>query len=431
MSDSRVLNPFQPDFGNAPPLLAGRDELIRFIMSALAQGPRVKAFTSLMLGPRGVGKTAALNAISDEAAAAGWRVIAADALLSPPDGETVPEQIIELCHEHLEDITPPKAARTTGVQVPIVGGVQFERHTPRPRTFRRLLSDLERDALEQGAAGVLITVDELHNLEPPEASRLSSAFQRLVKKEHKQIGFIGVGLPSVEHLLLPNKGFTFFQRCHREPVRHVSIHDAEEAIRWPLAEHEVEIAPADLRRAASATLGYGYAIQSVGHHIWELAAAPTGRITPEIVTHAIQRMEDDIGTHVTTPIWSRLPDGQKRFLMAMAANGEPARLADIARRSNTGVVTYKNRLLEEGVLTETPDGQLMFSNAAVRSRALAEIDLQTAAHEEAMRREAERSAVEASGYVERQRARCNEWMPRAGKYCMLPAGHRGPHRSRR
>ena len=431
MGDNQPLNPFQPDFGNAPPLLAGRDELIRSAMSALAQGPRVKAFTSLMLGPRGVGKTAALNAISEEAAAAGWRVIAADALLNPPDGETVPEQIIEFCHEHLEDITPPKAARTTGVQVPIVGGVQFERYTPRPRTFRWLLSDLERSAVAQGAAGVLITVDELHNLEPAEASRLASAFQRLIKKEHKQIGFIGVGLPSVEHLLLPNKGFTFFQRCHREPVRHVSIHDAEEAIRWPLRAHGVEIASTELRRAASATLGYGYAIQSVGHHIWELAAVPAGRITSEIVTQAIQRMEEDIGTHVTTPIWSRLSDGQKRFLMAMAANGEPARLADIARRSTTGVVTYKNRLLEEGVLTETSDGQLMFSNAAVRSRALAEIDLQAAAHDEAMRREAERSAVEASGYVERRRARCNEWMPRAGQHCVLPAGHRGPHRSRR
>lgn len=25
----------------------------------------------------------------------------------------------------------------------------------------------------------------------------------------------------------------------------------------------------------------------------------------------------------------------------------------------------------------------------------------------------------------------NEWMPRAGKHCVLPAGHKGPHRSRR
>ncbi len=117
--------------------------------------------------------------------------------------------------------------------------------------------------------------------------------------------------------------------------------------------------------------------------------------------------------------------------MAMAAIGEPARLADIARRSTTGVVTHKHRLLEEGVLTETSHGQLMFSNVSVRSRALAEIELQTAMHDEAMRRESERSAVETSGYVERRQARCNEWMPRAGKHCVLPGGHGGPHRSRR
>ena len=390
-----IPNPFRPDFGTEPPLLAGRDDLIRGAMSALAIGPADKAFTSLMLGPRGVGKTTVLNAITSEAAAAGWRVLAADAMLSPSPGETVTDQVAELCREHLDEITPPKSARTTGVQFPVIGGgVEWERAPQRPATFRRLLSDLEAASVGQGGAGVLVAVDEIHNLEPPDASRLSSALQRLIKVDARRIAFFGVGLPSVEYRLLPNPGFTFFQRCHRVYVRNVSIHDAEHAIGRPMRDRDVEMDPCDLRRAASATLGYGFAIQSVGHHIWNLSGAPGVQVTPEHVTEAVVSMERDVGQHVTTPIWSRLSPGDKRFLMALAANGEPADMADIARRTRSGVDTYKQRLLDEGVITETGMGQVMFTNAAVRARALAEIDLEAALQAEAERRAAERPAAD-------------------------------------
>ena len=52
----------------------------------LAAGPTRKEFTTLMLGPRGIGKTTMLAAIADEAEAAGWRVIRIDAPLSPQPG---------------------------------------------------------------------------------------------------------------------------------------------------------------------------------------------------------------------------------------------------------------------------------------------------------------------------------------------------------
>ena len=36
-----------------------------------------------------------------------------------------------------------------------------------------------------------------------------------------------------------------------------------------------------------------------------------------------------------------------------------------------------------------------------------------------------------TGIVGGDRGRCGHWMPRAGKRCVLPSGHAGPHRSRR
>lgn len=428
-------NPFRPDFGTTPPVLAGRDELIRDSLTALSAGPTHRNFSSLLLGPRGVGKTTVLNAVADDAAASGWRVIAVDALLAPAENETVTAQIAERSIEHLEDIKPPKSVKTTGLSLPLIGGgVEWTHNARRAPTFRRLLSDLVESTLGQGGAGVLITVDEMHNLEAPDASRLSSALQRLTKVEARQLAFVGVGLPSVEHTLLPNKGFTFFQRCHRTRVKHVSIHDAELAIREPLRDADVEIDDSELRRAAAATLGYGYSIQSIGFHLWELSGGQGAAVTPDHVTEAIHLMDEDVGQHVTTPIWSRLSSGDKNFLIAMIETDEPSRLADIARNmrgNSAGAATYKQRLLNEGVLVETGMGQLMFSNAAVRSRALEERDLQHALGQEALRRRAEQSAVHQETSGARMDPICNQWMPRAKANCALPVGHRGAHRSHR
>lgn len=56
----------------------------------LAAGPARKEFTTLMLGPRGVGKTTMASAIAGEATAAGWRVIRTDAPLAPhPEEDAV------------------------------------------------------------------------------------------------------------------------------------------------------------------------------------------------------------------------------------------------------------------------------------------------------------------------------------------------------
>lgn len=430
-----LTNPFRPDFGTAPPLLAGRDELMREAIVALSAGPTHRNFSTLLLGPRGVGKTAVLNAISDDATAAGWRVLAVDALLSPSDDETVTAQIAERCLEHMDDIDPPKSIRTTGLHLPLIGGgVEWKHNRPRPPTFRRLLDDLIAATQAQGGAGVLITVDEMHNLEAPDASRLSSALQRLTKVESKPLAFVGVGLPSLEHTLLPNKGFTFFQRCRRQRVRNLSLHDATLAIGEPLRDAKADISDPDLRRASAASLGYGYAIQSVGYHIWELSGTPAVPVDSEHVTEAIKLMEEDVGQHVTTPIWSRLSPGDKRFLIAMAEGDEPARLTDVARRirgNGSGASIYKQRLLDEGVIFETGMGQLMFSNSAVRARALEERDLQAALTEEAERRTLEHAAAGIIESSAQARSVCNHPMPRANAHCALPEGHKGAHRSKR
>ena len=72
-------NPFSPDFGQPPEALVGREQLLSDLRSGLTTGPRDARFTSLLLGPRGSGKTVVLAEMEDAATASGWIVMSADA----------------------------------------------------------------------------------------------------------------------------------------------------------------------------------------------------------------------------------------------------------------------------------------------------------------------------------------------------------------
>ena len=72
-----MRNPFIPTFGVSPVVLGGDDSLTRSFGAGLDGGPGDPRRTLLVSGPRGIGKTVALNELEDEAADHGWIVLRA------------------------------------------------------------------------------------------------------------------------------------------------------------------------------------------------------------------------------------------------------------------------------------------------------------------------------------------------------------------
>lgn len=377
-----VDNPFTPDFGQAPPVLAGRDGPLGAAAIALGAGPRHVGFTSLLLGPRGVGKTTLLAAIEEEARGAGWHVVKTAALFNARPGTGPVPHSQEQCWDILDRIDPPRRARLTGFSLPVTGGgAQWGYQPEREPSFQKLVETTVDAVVGEGFPGVLLTLDEFHNLSAGEASQIATVVQDVTKIARRPLAFLGVGLPHLEYTLLTNPGFTFFQRCHRVHIENISQHDAMHAIEVPFATHGTPIPAGLLGRAAGATRGYGYAIQSVGYHLWDLAGSPTGTVTSEHVEEAVCRMERDVARNVVTPIWARLSDNDKRFLYAMIPDDGPSRSRDIAERLGRDAVhvsKYRKRLLDEGVILDAGRGLLSFANGEVRYRAIAEHDLHRA-----------------------------------------------------
>ena len=168
-------NPFTPTFGTSPPVVGGRDHLIAEIGAALGTGPTHPAYTTLVTGERGMGKTVLLNEIEDMAHRRGWRVMDATAT----DGVFI-EELIEGGLELLEELRSDHP-RITGVQAWLLGlGGGVERspsvrrdENVRNTALRAILKELATHFAAVGS-GLLITVDEMHTADIAETRRFRS-----------------------------------------------------------------------------------------------------------------------------------------------------------------------------------------------------------------------------------------------------------------
>lgn len=370
-------NPFTPSFGVPPPHLAGRDEILQSIREAMAAGPRHPGFTSLLLGGRGTGKTTILMQTEKALGEAGWVVCRTDALLPGAD-RPVCEAITKRAQSLLEQHSKARR-RLTGARLDVAGlvsaGADWEHQGPIPpaaRSMQTALMELsEAVEAKKGKVGVLLLLDEFHNVRAADASIIASAVQN-AKIDGRRLGFIAAGLAHVERTLLPNRGFTFFQRCARHKTELLDLSESMQALQIPLQDHNIEISTELLLRAATATSGHPYAIQSLGFHLWA-RADPTKQVDETALIYAINEMSKNFYDCIVGPIWHQLSPRKRQFLVAMSYDDGPSRIADIIRRieSNKNVVnSLRRQLIDEGIIAPSGHGLVEFSRPQVKDMAI-------------------------------------------------------------
>ncbi len=336
----------------------------------------------------------------------------------------------ELAYEHLEEIDPEPQRRFAGFSIPLLGGgISWENRASRPPTTKKMLRELVKATENSGGAGVLLSMDEFHNMTPPEASQIAGAIEQITKAQKSRLAFIGAALPHIEHTLLREEGFTFFHRGARRRIGHLPLTDAMNAIGAPLRGGGIPISDRRLRAAAEETRGLAYAIQSAGYHLWDVSSGAPAEITDADLAEALALMRADVDTHVASPIWNRLSKLDRRFLRAMLPDGAASTLVAVTRRlgpslSNPSV--YKERLLRQGAIVEV-GRELHFASEAIRDRAAEEQDVEAAQQGFSKSEIAEGPALLPESPAPQI---CGEWMPVSKARCGLRRGHRGNHRRR-
>ncbi|MDE0498880.1 MAG: ATP-binding protein [Acidimicrobiaceae bacterium] len=372
MAAAEAANPFVPTFGAPPPLLAGRDDILRRFDAALDTGPTHPDYTLLITGDRGTGKTALLNALEDRCAQRGWLSITAAAASEPLSSRIVSEAT------RLTASLQERPRRTRVRSVSALGvGVQLDDAAATgvaDGSSASLLSTLERlaEELQEAGSGLLITVDELHDATRDDVRDVASAVQIVTRRRQRPVAFAAAALALIEDTHLADVNMTFLQRCARARLGALSPDDARTAIIGPITDASSDIDDDALSEAVAAALGYPYMIQLIGFHAWDTRERSAASISVADVRAAIIEANDAMVDQVANPIWNRLSTMDRRFLVAMLDDEESSSLSDVAERLDRDLQytrVYRRRLVSSGAIDSMDGARVAYRHQALRKRA--------------------------------------------------------------
>lgn len=353
-------NPFHPSFGVSPPLLVGRDQLLEDFAEALEDGPGSAGRATLYTGARGAGKTVMLNAVEDRAKAAGWLVISETAS---------PGFIGRLVRQHLPRLLAtfdPDAVRRrlSGLTAPLdAGGVTWstlEAHVVEAGLRNQI--ELLTDLLAEGATGLLITLDEIHRNQIGELRELATTIQHAFREE-RELAFVGAGLASSISDVTGDEVLTFLRRAERHVLGSVGRRDVERALREPIETAGRQVSDDALSIMVHGTRGYPFLIQLVGAQTWRLHPDIT-EISADDATRGVSNALRRLGSLVYEPALADTSAIDRSFLLAMAQDDGPSKMADIQRRLGVDVryaSQYRLRLIAAELVEPVRRGYVDFA----------------------------------------------------------------------
>ncbi len=219
-------NPFTPEFGSVPLVMAGRQSIRRELFEAFSQGRGNPNLSSILIGPRGSGKTALLTYLAKEASDEGW--VAVHAVAMPGMLEDIYEQTRLACANALGKRGVNAPPQLTSVSLGPVG-VGWTAPPVPSENWRTRMSRLI-EILEGVGLGLLITVDEVvASLD--EMINLAAVYQLFVR-EQRRVALVMAGLPNNISALLNDKSGSFLRRAQQHKL---DTTGASQATPWRLA----------------------------------------------------------------------------------------------------------------------------------------------------------------------------------------------------
>jgi hypothetical protein len=372
-----VRNPYEPNAGAMPPLLAGRDVTIKDFLAVLGRIQAGRAPRSLIpYGLRGVGKTVLLNYFENQAQQNGFLVAHVEV---SDDGAFLYKLVAELRRILISlDIATrvnEAAKRAMRVLKSFVLKVNFAELSAElgvdPARGEGDTGDLAVDltsllvavgeaARNQGKA-VLIAIDELQYVEEAEFEALIMALHRLTQLALPVLA-VATGLPQV--LAIAARAKTYTERLFDfRAIGALSEPDARQAIVAPAAAQGVVFEDAAIDRLYDRTQGYPYFVQVFAYAAWNAAAASP--ITRDIIDQVEPIALTSLDEGFFRSRYDKTTPSERHYLRAMAELGagpyRSAEAADLIGQTINGAAPTRDALIKKGIIYSPEHGQLAFT----------------------------------------------------------------------
>lgn len=294
-------NPFTPRRGAEPPVLAGRDEALTAVLTAcgrLLHGRSGRPV--LLIGARGMGKTALLRAIEREASAHGFVVSSIEcpkvarekalaALIAPKIREAATACALsgrarddclswldwfERAHKLRKNSSDSVELVEGSFDAAVTGSLEYDL----PELFKAL-----GRAYQGAGRGWLLAFDDLHRLHPKDLAAILAAVHRVGQLE-LPVMFVATGLPQILRMTGDAKSYAerLFRFCKLGPL---DLEAVRRAIVEPLEAFTVSgttVTEEALKLLARETRGYPFFLQMWASAAWKAWCERTAGGGPEV-----------------------------------------------------------------------------------------------------------------------------------------------------
>ena len=368
---------YTPGAGHQPPVLAGRDALLRdwgLMLNDVAAVGRRRARDLVLVGPRGVGKTVAMTALGRRAADQGFEVVGLQAVAGQAglvdalrhrartgvDERSGPWQRAKHAFDNLEGLSMSVA----GVGAGLTRRSSLPVSPPQDAgTVAHALATLAREVRhDTPQGGLLVTVDEMQVAAGPDLALLAATLHRLnVDHPTAVVVFAGTGLPTVTDALR-RAGVTHPDRLFTIEPLEVALapDDARYAVVEPARQVGVVWDPDAVDALVEACNGYPAHLQLFADATWRRAKGPT-RVTLDDVRDGLTVAAVDLERRTLGPRWERITDREMEFLAALALHGGHATTRTIATtlgRTPQDLSWLRQALIVEGDVYAPRRGRL-------------------------------------------------------------------------
>ena len=373
-------NPYTPNAGAVPPVIAGRDDLegsFRLLLARLAQGRSEQSM--IITGLRGVGKTVLLEQFRQIADGLRWVVI--DREITKHDDDDfrrslaawMRSALLSLSRKELwgERLThalgvlrsfslsvDPDGRLSAGLDVDAQYGVADQ------GILQQDLTDLfvaAGEAAQDHHRGIVLLLDEVQFLNPLQLESLIVGLHKTVQR-NLPVTLVGAGLPQIPELAGDAKSYA--ERLFVFPsIGNLPDDQARLALREPAVAEGVVWTDDALTAAVARTEGYPYFLQELGYAVWLIAHDDT--ITAADVERAIPQYEQKLDSSFFRVRLDRATELQRAYLRAMAELGpDPQKASDVATllgRQSNQVGPTRAELINMGLLYTPQHGYASFT----------------------------------------------------------------------
>ena len=345
---------FRPSFGNRPDQLIGRDDVLDKVTEGLQSYRGSAERATLLVGQRGMGKTALLLEIGDRATAMDYVIARVTC------NESMLDNLIEMLQRSGEKFIKETKSSIKGFSAGALGfsfGLTFTEEAQRSFGFRVKL-EMICEKLAEARKHVLILVDEV-TPSVTQMRELASAYQELVGNE-ADISIVMAGLPSSISDILNYKTLTFLNRAQRVPIGLLPVPEVELYYSTAFSRAGINATADIIKQAAISTKGFPYLVQLMGYYLSKLSEGGKPIDTSALV-QAENLASDEVGSKVFKAMINPLSDNDLNFLKAIAQHSGTSKIAVLEKRmgiSHGTAQTYRKRLMDAGIIFAPRRGEL-------------------------------------------------------------------------